>query len=632
VATGVLVLAASVFWFSHVPRERDAAVESWKSDLGLRADFRRDSLNSFLKDALADAALLASFPAVQAVASGPAGREGHGTSHFEEVVTEFRQAYEYDLVAVFDASGRPAGSTPAQTPDAGCVAAAGGVLEAGKPAASLHRHDRGEPALTLAAPMRDKAGRVLGAVLIVTGPGARLYPLLGEAFSPRTGEVLLVARDGADAVYLSPLRHRPGAPLAFRRPLDTESLAAREALERPESAGLYVDYRGERVIAATRRLTRAPWGLVVKVDESEALEPFWGSVRNEALGWGAAVLGMLALGWGVGQRLRRQRADADARSEARFRTLFEQASDAVFVIGQDGRVQDANRAAEESYGVAHGGLIGRHVAEFRPPEQRKAALANFTAAARLDRFVFEGEHVREDGTRFPVEVSTRRAEMPGGTVHISIVRDVSGRRNVDARVRHLNRLLHTILEINQLIVRTDERNTLLGGACQILVEHGGFALVWVGLADRETGRVAPVARAGHDAGYLDEVEVRCDDSPLGRGPVGTAIRSGRRTVVTEVAADPRMEPWRERLLARGVREVAAFPLRSADSVVGALTIYSNAPDELGEEESSLLDELAKDLAFALDTIEGRARRSEAENALASAEAELRRTRKKPPQA
>ena len=492
---------------------------------------------------------------------------------------------------------------PAPASDAGCGAAARGVIEARKPEASLHAHERGEPSLTLAAPIRDDAGNPLGAVLIVTGPGARLYPLLGESFSPRTGEALLLARDGADAVYLSPLRHRPGAPLAFRRRLDTENFAAREALEKPESAGLFVDYRGEQVVAATRRLTAAPWGLVVKVDESEALEPFWDHVRGAAIGWGVALLGVLALAWGIGQRLRRLRADADARGESRFRSLFEQASDAVFVVGEDGVVQDANRAAEESYRAPREALIGRHVADFRPPEQRKTALAAFAAAGRVDRLVFESEHLRADGTRFPVEVSTRRAEMPGGPVHISIVRDVSGRRNVDARVRHLNRLLHTILEINQLIVRTDERATLLAGACQILVEHGGFALVWVGLADRATGRVVPVARAGHDEGYVDEVEVRCDDSPLGRGPIGTAIRTGRRTVITDVAGDLRVEPWRAHQLARGFREVAAFPLRGAGSVAGALTIYSAAADALGEEESLLLDELAADLAHALESME-----------------------------
>jgi GAF domain-containing protein len=99
--------------------------------------------------------------------------------------------------------------------------------------------------------------------------------------------------------------------------------------------------------------------------------------------------------------------------------------------------------------------------------------------------------------------------------------------------------------------------------------------------------------------------VRCDESPLGRGPVGTAIRTGRRTVITDVGADVRVEPWRAHQLARGFREVAAFPLRGAgtDSAVGALTIYSSSADVLGEEESALLDELAADLAHALEAIE-----------------------------
>ncbi|HEY3349183.1 MAG TPA: PAS domain S-box protein [Thermoanaerobaculia bacterium] len=625
VPPALFLLAASVFWFSHVPRERDAAIEGWKKDLGLKADFRRDSLNAFLNDALVDASLLASFPAVQGVLRGSGG---HEHAHFQEIVEQFRRVHAYDLVAVFDVSGRPAAGLPAPASDAGCVAAARGVIGAGMPAVSLHAHERGEPSLTLAAPIRGDAGNPLGAVLIVTGPSARLYPLLGEPFSPRTGEALLVARDGADVVYLSPLRRRPGAPLAFRRPLDTEGFAAREALQRPESVGLFTDYRGEQVVAATRRLTAAPWGLVVKVDESEALEPFWLHVRDTALVWGVALLGVLALAWGIGQRLRRLRADANTRGESRFRTLFEQASDAVFIVGEDGLVQDANRAAEESYRAPREALIGRHVADFRPPEQRKTGLAFFETATRVDRLVFEGEHLRADGSRFPVEVSTRRAEMPGGPVHISIVRDVSGRRNVDARVRHLNRLLHTIIEINQLIVRTDERATLLGGACQILVELGGFALVWVGLADRTTGRVVPVARAGHDEGYVDEIEVRCDDSPLGRGPVGTAIRTGRRTVITDVSADVRVEPWRARQIARGFRLVAAFPLKSAGTVSGALTIYSRASDVLGDEECSLLDELAADLAFALDAIQDRAERARVEVELRTSDEALRKSERR----
>ncbi len=62
------------------------------------------------------------------------------------------------------------------------------------------------------------------------------------------------------------------------------------------------------------------------MDESEALEPFWNRVGGAAIGWCAGLLGVLDLAWGIGQRLRRPRADADARRESRVRTLSELAS------------------------------------------------------------------------------------------------------------------------------------------------------------------------------------------------------------------------------------------------------------------------------------------------------------------
>ncbi len=424
----VLVVAAAVFWFAHVPRERAETLATWQRDLGLRAGFRRDALDDYLKERLADARLLASFPSVQALVAFPRpGPDAHGRAHIEEVLREFREAYGYQTVGIFDAAGAPAGGLPSATPDPGCRDAARGVLASKAPAVSIHAH-AGAPFLLVASPIRDRSGALRGSVVTLTPAATRLYPLTGEALSPRSGEAVLLARDGDRAVYLSPLRYRSDPPLTLRRPLDEERFVGRVALERPAAEGVFTDYRGERVVAATRRLTAAPWALVLKVDETEALEPFFGHVANVAVGWGFALVAVLALSWGVSQRLQRVRAAADAASEARFRTLFEQASDAVFVVGADGRIQDANRAAEEMHGVPRGALAGTLVTDLRPSEQRRAAQAAFVASESMERLVFVAEHVRADGTRFPVEISTRRAELAGGPVHVEIVRDLGARR------------------------------------------------------------------------------------------------------------------------------------------------------------------------------------------------------------
>ncbi|KJU82051.1 hypothetical protein MBAV_005756, partial [Candidatus Magnetobacterium bavaricum] len=59
--------------------------------------------------------------------------------------------------------------------------------------------------------------------------------------------------------------------------------------------------------------------------------------------------------------------------------------------------------------------------------------------------------------------------------------------------------------------------------------EGGFPMVWVGYAIEEDGVkvVRPVASSGDDNGYLAQVRVRWDDSELGSGPVGSAIKTAR---------------------------------------------------------------------------------------------------------
>jgi len=177
------------------------------------------------------------------------------------------------------------------------------------------------------------------------------------------------------------------------------------------------------------------------------------------------------------------------------------------------------------------------------------------------------------------------------------------RHVLTGHIERLSRLYHTQSHVNQAIVRCRDRQELFDEICRILVEDGGFRMVWIGLADRAFGRLRPVAFSGYEEGYLERVTISTEDVPGGRGPSGRALREGRHFVCPDISTDLSMKPWREEVLRCGYRSSAAFPVFIAAECVGTLSVYASAPDFFDGEIVALLDELAADVSFALAAME-----------------------------
>ncbi len=89
-----------------------------------------------------------------------------------------------------------------------------------------------------------------------------------------TGEIVLGRRSGDDIIFLNSLRYAPDAPLGLSVPLaSTQAEPMRLALEGKSGALIAPDYRGVDVLAAYQDIPTVGWGLVVKIDESEAFAP-----------------------------------------------------------------------------------------------------------------------------------------------------------------------------------------------------------------------------------------------------------------------------------------------------------------------------------------------------------------------
>jgi PAS domain S-box-containing protein len=127
-------------------------------------------------------------------------------------------------------------------------------------------------------------------------------------------------------------------------------------------------------------------------------------------------------------------------SEAKFRSLMDNAVDGMVIIDQFGKVREFSAAAERIFGYQAAEVVGQGVNMLMPDPDRSAH------DGYISRYIETGEaHIiglgrevvglRKDGSEFPLELSVAEMSEPGGRHFIGSVRDISGRRDMEARLR-----------------------------------------------------------------------------------------------------------------------------------------------------------------------------------------------------
>ncbi len=119
------------------------------------------------------------------------------------------------------------------------------------------------------------------------------------------------------------------------------------------------------------------------------------------------------------------------------------------------------------------------------------------------------------------------------------IRDVTERKHKEENIQKLNRILVARSNSSKALISASDESWYLNEVCRIIVEDCGHALVWIGFAEQDEGRtVRPVAHAGFEEGYLDVLNITWMDTERGRGPVGTAIRTGKPSVIHDIHGNP----------------------------------------------------------------------------------------------
>lgn len=307
------------------------------------------------------------------------------------------------------------------------------------------------------------------------------------------------------------------------------------------------------------------------------------------------------------------------KSEAKYRRIVDTAYEGIMQIGLDGVTTFVNARMAEMLGYASAEIVGKPVTTFLFEEDLPDHARRMENRHRGVAELYESRLHRKDGNTVwvlasatPIFDDERRIQ---GS--FAMVTDITERKRSEEAQLRLNRELRAISNCNQALMRAEDEQALLGDICRIVCDEAGYRMAWVGYAVHDEAKtVRPVAWAGVEDGYLAQAGITWADSERGRGPSGTAIRSGKSACFQDFRTDPLAIPWRESALQRGFRSSIAMPLKDEDAnSFGALTIYSTEPNAFTPDEIRLLEELAGDLAFGIMVLRERGVRKQAEEEL-----------------
>ncbi|HQR05035.1 MAG: PAS domain S-box protein [Proteobacteria bacterium] len=460
-------------------------------------------------------------------------------------------------------------------------------------------------------------GAPIGLVYLELDADAHLFPRVALQSLPfDSAEAVLTEIRNGEITYLSPLRFTPDArPRTTHREL--ANLALRDTMGLPSGATFLLrnDYRGETVEAISVPVEDTPWEIVVKADRRELARPL-----HVLRGLVLAASGVLALLIAMigrtlwqyeNQRLIAARDTLAAHYDAARHTSI----DAYVVLDALAIVTDCNDAMLAMTGWTRHELIGMPLAtldDALTPEELDAEMEKIRMAGS-DRFRTCWRD--KAGGRVDVDISaTWISHDHGGSYH-AFARDIGPELAARRQIEHQHALNVFLKNANAAIFNAGSEDQVLTQICRAAILDGRLLLAWAGLLDATASHIVPSAAEGVAAGYVRNIVVTTDpELATSQGPVGRCMATQRIVCIADFQQAAETRPWHDLARQHGFGAVAAVPIVLNRESIGALAFYAAETDFFSAETADLLEEAARNVSLALQTLRTRQEREKIEAA------------------
>lgn len=158
-------------------------------------------------------------------------------------------------------------------------------------------------------------------------------------------------------------------------------------------------------------------------------------------------------------------------------------------------------------------------------------------------------------------------------------------------------LQETAASIDAELVAAGRMERVLAAVCAGVVNLG-HQMCWVGLV-KPDGSIEMVASHGLSLEYLKQYQVRWDETSLGMGAAGRAVRLKETCVFQDALNHPDFAPWREAAERSGYRAVAGVPIFGRQSVIGVVAVYNHRRNSFSRGDLFRLELLAQKASLAI---------------------------------
>jgi PAS domain-containing protein len=287
-------------------------------------------------------------------------------------------------------------------------------------------------------------------------------------------------------------------------------------------------------------------------------------------------------------------------AEHPYRVLVESMSEGAAFLAPDGMILYGNRQLADMLQVPMERIIGSMLVDYVTSQDQSLV------AGRLVNPNLEGDRVEitlktGTGNNLAVLFSCSNVDIESAPRMSVVLTDISIRKHAEEKILRLNRLYAMSNAIDLLIVHSKDRNTLFREFCRIAVELGGFRLAWIGVLNPDAGLVTVLTAAG-ETGFLEGLRVTIKGEPDGKGPAGSAIRTGTYCLYNDFLGAESTGPLHEKARIHGLLASASVAIKENNVVIGALSLYVGEKDYFDDQQIQLLQQMGADISFALDNL------------------------------